>query len=200
MWDERYGTPEFAYGTEPNDWVRENAGRIRPGGRVLCLAAGEGRNAVFLAERGHPVTALDQSRVGMEKAARLARDSGVELTTVVADLAHHDLGRDSWAAITSVHAHMPVAIRTDLHRRVVEALAPGGLFILEAYTERQLDMPGRGGPPATQREMFMSLAGLREELAGLEFVVGREVDREVSEGRYHTGESAVVQVLARKPD
>jgi 2-polyprenyl-3-methyl-5-hydroxy-6-metoxy-1,4-benzoquinol methylase len=200
MWDERYGTSEFASGTEPNDWVRENAGRIQPGGRVLCLAAGEGRNAAFLAAKGHPVTAVDQSRVGMEKAARLARDAGVELTTVVADLAHHDLGRSAWAAITSVHAHMPVPVRQDLHRRVVEALAPGGLYILEAYTERQLDMPGRGGPPLTQREMFMSLAGLREELAGLEFVVGREVDREVSEGRYHTGESAVVQVLARKPD
>lgn len=200
MWDERYDTSEYAYGTEPNDWVRENAGRIRPGGPVLCLAAGEGRNAVFLAAKGHPVTAVDQSRVGMEKAARLARNSGIELTTVVADLAHHDLGQDSWAAITSVYAHMPVPVRRDLHRRVVGALVPGGLFILEAYTERQLDKPGRGGPPATQRELFMSLAALREELAGLELVVGQEVDRHVTEGRHHQGESAVVQVVARKPD
>jgi SAM-dependent methyltransferase len=200
MWDERYGASEFAYGTEPNDWVREQADRIRPGGPVLCLAAGEGRNAVFLAAKGHAVTAVDQSAVGVEKAAQLARDSGVEITTVVADLAHHDLGRNVWAAITSVYAHMPVAVRGDLHRRVVEALAPGGIFILEAYTERQLDMPGLGGPPATRREMFMSLAALREELMGLELVVGREVDRHVSEGRHHQGESAVVQVVARKPD
>lgn len=200
MWDDRYGKAEFAYGTEPNDWVREHAARIRPGGRVLCLAAGEGRNAVFLAGGGYPVTAVDQSRVGMEKAARLALNSGVELDTVVADLGDYDLGREAWAAITSIHAHMPVAVRGDLHRRVVEALIPGGIFILEAYTERQLGMPGVGGPPAAQRELFMSLADLRRELAGLEFLVGQEVDRHLSEGRHHRGESAVVQLVARKPE
>jgi hypothetical protein len=135
----------------------------------------------------------------MEKASRLASGSGVELTTVVADLANHDLGRSRWGAITSIYNHMPVTLRSDLHRRVAEALVPGGVFILEAYTERQLSMSGFGGPPPDMREMFMSVEGLRAELPGLDFVVARAVDRHVSEGRYHQGESAVVQLVARKP-
>ena len=68
-WDERYKAPGYYYGTEPNDFLREHCGAIRPRGAVLCLAEGEGRNAVFLAEQGYAVLAIDQSFVGLKKAA-----------------------------------------------------------------------------------------------------------------------------------
>ena len=73
MWDERYAGEGYFYGTEPNDFLREHAATIPSGGRVLCLAEGEGRNAVFLAERGFSVVALDQSAVGLRKALQLDR-------------------------------------------------------------------------------------------------------------------------------
>ena len=85
MWDERYASEDYAYGTEPNDFLREVAPRL-PVGKTLCLGEGEGRNAVFLAGLGHRVTALDGSRVGLEKARRLAADRGVAIVLISSDM------------------------------------------------------------------------------------------------------------------
>lgn len=195
MWNERYSDAFAAYGTEPNDFLREVADRL-PKGPVLCLAEGEGRNAVFLAERGHAVTAVDQSEVGLENAKKLAAERGVTIATEVADLAHYDLGDAKWAAIVSVWAHVPPAIRLPLHAACVRALRPGGAMVLEAYTPRQLERPGVGGPPVA--ELLMTPESLRDELAGLRFERCEEVDRDVQEGRYHRGPSTTVQTLAFK--
>lgn len=196
MWNERYAETFASYGTEPNDFLREVADRI-PDGPVLCLAEGEGRNAVFLAQKGHAVTAVDLSDVGLANAAKLAAERGVEITTVVADLAEYDLGEARWAGIVSIWAHVPPAVRTPLHAACVRALRPGGALVLEAYTPRQLERPGIGGPPSA--ELLMTPDALREELSGLRFDRCEEVDRDVAEGRYHQGPSTTVQVLAFKP-
>jgi SAM-dependent methyltransferase len=196
MWDQRYAEPGFAYGTEPNDFLREVASQLPPGSEVLCLAEGEGRNAVFLAAAGHRVHAVDQSAVGLAKAAELARARGTTITTEVADLADYALGAARWTAIVSIWAHVPAALRQQLHAALLPALRPGGLFILEAYTPKQLEFR-TGGPPTAA--LMMELASLRSELAGLELLVAREVERDVQEGAYHAGRSATVQVLARRP-
>lgn len=195
MWDERYDTADFVYGREPNAFLAAVSGMISPGD-VLCLAEGEGRNAVFLARQGHRVVAVDSSSVGLAKAQRLAQESGVRIETVVADLAHFPLEPGRWDAIVSIFCHLPPQVRRSLHRQAVQGLRPGGLFILEAYTPAQLALR-TGGPPS--EEMMMTLAALRDELAGLEFLQGRELERDVVEGRLHTGRGAVVQVVARKP-
>lgn len=195
-WNDRYSDRFNAYGTEPNDFLREVCEQI-PRGRVLCLAEGEGRNAVFLAQRGHAMTAIDRSEVGLTNAAQLAAERGVALETIVADLAEHDLGDGAWAGIVSIWAHMPSAVRAPLHAAVVSALQPGGVFVLEAYTPRQLERPGRGGPPVA--DLLMTPEALRAELAGLELLRCEEVDRDVDEGEFHRGPSTTVQVLARKP-
>lgn len=198
MWDQRYSEEGFAYGIEPNDFLKTEYSRIPEGGRVLCLAEGEGRNAVYLATQGYDVTAVDQSSVGLEKASKLAAENGVEISTLVTDLNDFDLGKDSWDGIVSISAHVPPPLRKKIHSQVVNALKKDGIFILEAYTERHLDMSGVGGPPPTAREMFMSLAELKSELDGLELIYGAEVDRIISEGKYHQGESAVVQFIGGK--
>jgi SAM-dependent methyltransferase len=195
MWDERYAEDGFAYGAEPNDFLVEVADRISPG-PVLCLAEGEGRNAVFLAGRGHQVTAVDLSSVGLAKAEALAASRGVSLTTRCADLAEIELEEGAWACIVSIWAHVPPPVRRRLHAQVVRALQPGGVLVLEAYTLDQLAY-GTGGPQVAPP--LMTLAGLREELDGLEFVIGREVVRDIHEGKYHHGMSATVQVLAKRP-
>ena len=195
MWNERYQGEDFVYGKEPNGFLCE-AIRGVPAGRVLCLAEGEGRNAVFLAERGHTVTAVDASAVGLEKAQRLAAERGVQITSEVADLAEFEIKRESWQTIVSIFCHVPPEIRTKLHRRVVAGLSPGGRFILEAYTPAQLDL-GTGGPPV--RELMMTLAELEKELAGLDFEHALETERDIVEGSLHTGTGAVVQIIAHKP-
>lgn len=194
MWDQRYNTDEFVYGTQPNDFLASVSGRI-PGGRVLCLAEGEGRNAVYLAQQGHQVLAVDKSAVGLAKAERLAAAGGVRIETRVVDLARFEFEPGSWDAVVSIFAHVPSILRRALHRGVVSGLRSGGVFVLEAYTPAQLLLK-TGGPP--DADMLMSLAGLREELAGLDFRHALELEREVVEGKLHTGRGAVVQVLAVK--
>jgi SAM-dependent methyltransferase len=195
FWNERYSEPGFAYGSEPNDFVRESAAHIPPG-PVLCLADGEGRNGVFLAGRGHDVTAVDLARVGLDKAEQLARERNVRLTTVCADLSIFQIAPASWSGIVSVWVHLPSDLRRRVHAACVAGLAPGGAFLIEAYAPRQLGM-GTGGP--TDPDRYVTLAALQSELRGLEFEVAREVEREIEEGRYHHGRSVTLQILARRP-
>ena len=198
MWDERYSGIEFAFGTEPNDFLRETFEQIPVGGHVLCLAEGEGRNAVFLAEQGFEVTAMDMSEVGLNKANKLAKDRGVAITTQVADLADYNFGQDKWDAIVSIWAHVPKTVRQYVHAQVGTALKPDGVFIVEAYTERQLETEAVGGPPASQRERFGALENFQNELVGLNEVIGVEKLRMVSEGKRHQRLSAVVQFVGKK--
>ena len=113
-------------------------------------------------------------------------------------LADYDLGCEVWDGIVSIAAHVPPLLRKELHAQVVSSLKSNGIFILEAYTEHHLEMDGVGGPPPLQKDLFMSLDKLVVELRGLEFIIGTEVERNISEGKYHQGESAVVQVVACK--
>jgi len=192
FWDERYRTEEYAYGREPNEFLRAEAHRIPPG-RVLCIAEGEGRNAVYLAGLGHQVTAVDFSVEGLRKTERLAREHDVTVATVQADLATYEPELDAFTGIVAIFAHLPALVRKHVHGWVPRALRPGGVLILEAYTPEQLAF-GTGGPrdPA----MLMTLAGLTEELAPLAIDLGRNVEREINEGAFHGGPSATVQVVA----
>jgi len=190
-WDERYALEGWAFGTEPNDFLRQEAHRIQPG-RVLCLGEGEGRNAVFLAENGYEVVGVDRSQVGMDKAQDLAQERDVFIETVVSSIEDFELAEGEWQGIISIFFHLPPEIRKRVNRSVAQGLAPGGILILEAYTPRQLEL-GTGGPP--HLDQLISLQALEEELEGLDFLVAQEVEREVHEGRMHTGRGSVVQVV-----
>ncbi len=194
MWDERYSAEGYAYGTTPNEFLAANVGRI-PKGKVLSLAEGEGRNAVFLARLGYSVTAVDASRVGLDKARKLAAENGVEIELIHADLATFDLGENQWDGIVSIFVPLPSALRKALHGKVVAALKPKGVFLLEAYTPEQIKH-GTGGGKSV--DIMQSAESLRSELAGLEFRHLLELEREVIEGVYHTGIGAVVQLIAAK--
>ncbi|MCU0274498.1 MAG: class I SAM-dependent methyltransferase [Acidimicrobiales bacterium] len=194
-WETRYATTEYFYGTEPNDFLRERLPAIAVG-RALCLAEGEGRNAVHVAAAGHETWSVDLTEAGVAKTRRLAAERGVRVEAISADLAHWDLGAATWDLVVSVFAHLPPPVRSDLHRRVVASLRPGGVFLLEAYTPDQIGR-GTGGPPVA--ELTMTLESLREELVGLEIHHGVELLREVVEGSGHTGTAAVVQLVAVKP-
>jgi SAM-dependent methyltransferase len=197
MWDERYSGREYFYGKEPNDFLREQISIVNPGERVLCLAEGEGRNAVFIAgvSANLHVVALDASATGLAKTKELAAERNVSVSTVHADLAEFDLGLEEWDVVVSIWCHLPSALRKQVHAAVVRALKPGGRLILEAYTPDQLKH-GTGGPKSV--DMLMQLNDLKSELAGLEVVIGRECERDIHEGQGHQGLSAVVQVVAKK--
>lgn len=195
MWDQRYSQKPFAYGREPNDFLAQAAVALPTGSDVLCLAEGQGRNAVFLATLGHNVVAVDLSRVGLQRAMEWAAENGVPLTTLVADLADFDMGEERWDGIVSIWCHLPPDLRRDVYRRCIRALRPGGILILEAYTPEQVEN-GTGGPP--NPEMMATLDELKQDLDGLEFLYAMETEREVHEGDLHNGWSAVVQIMAKK--
>ena len=194
MWDKRYSEPGYAYGTEPNGFLASVADCI-PRGRVLCLAEGEGRNAVYLAGLGYEVTAVDTSTVGLVKAEALAHERGVSIETVNADLADYPIEPGEWQGVVSIFCHLPPVVRAALHERCLRGLAPGGVFVLEGFTPRQLEL-GTGGPKS--RELLMELEIVRQELPGLRFEIAREVERDVGEGKYHNGIASVVQIIAVK--
>jgi SAM-dependent methyltransferase len=191
FWDKRYAAGDYVYGTFPNEFLAAVADQI-PAGPVLCLAEGEGRNAVHLARRGHTVTAVDQSVVGLMKAQK----NGVPLATVVADLAGFAIASGAWAGIVAIFMHLPPPLRATVLARAAAGLQPGGVFVMECYTPAQLAF-NTGGP--REIALLPTLALLRSELPGLEILHGRELERDILEGDGHTGRGAVVQIVARRP-
>jgi SAM-dependent methyltransferase len=194
MWDERYGKPEYAFGTSPNDFLASVASQI-PQGRILCLGEGEGRNAVYLASLGYEVVAVDQSAIGLAKAEKLAVDRGVQIQTVVADLAEFVIEPNAWQGVISIFCHLPSDLWQRVHQNAIGGLSPSGVFILEAYTPRQLEFK-TGGPGNV--DMLVSLEKVKSQLTGLDWQIAEERDREVIEGEYHNGMAAVVQILGEK--
>lgn len=196
FWNPRFAGEQYAYGDAPNDFLKEQAPRLAAGSRILSLGEGEGRNAVYLATLGHQLTAVDAAHTGLIKLLQRAAQRNLGITATLADLADYPIAPGSWDAIVSIFCHLPPGLRRQVLADCVTGLAPGGLFILEGYTPRQLGF-GTGGPK--DPELLLEPDTLRQELAGLELLHFAEVQREVIEGSLHTGMAAVLQIVARKP-
>ena len=193
MWNQRYAGDEFAYGTEPNSFLVQNAKILI--GPVLSLAEGEGRNAVFLASLGLDVLGVDGSEAGLAKAQKLAASRGLAIRTEVADLATYEPPANFFGAVVSISAHLPSDIRKRLHRLVERSLKPGGIMLLEAYTKAQVTR-NTGGPK--DPDMLMARVEIEKEFPNCETILSREIEREVIEGQFHTGLASVVQFIAKK--
>lgn len=194
-WDLRYSEEGFAYGTEPNDFLRRNLNQLPEKGRILCLAEGEGRNSVFLAKHGYDVVAIDSSAVGLQKAEELAKKEHVQITTVVADLADFTIEEKSYDAVISIFCHLPPSLRQKVYSQVVRGLRKDGILLLEGYTPAQLEN-NTGGPPS--KELMLTLEIVKNDFQSLNILHGVETEREIMEGRLHTGLGAVVQLIAKK--
>ena len=193
MWNQRYSGDEFAYGTEPNSFLSQNASILTS--PVLSLAEGEGRNAVYLASLGLAVLGVDGSEVGLAKAQKLATSKGVSIETEVVDLATYEPPENYFGSVVSISAHVPSTIRRRLHGFVERSLKPGGILLLEAYTKAQIAR-GTGGPK--DPDMLMAREDLEKEFLNCDVILSQEIEREVVEGAYHTGLASVVQFIARK--
>lgn len=199
FWNERYSAESYAYGTEPNRFFREKLDEYNLQGRVLFPAEGEGRNAVWAAQQGIEAVAFDISNEGRNKALQLAGQKGVNIQYEVGDFLQMDLG--TFDAIVLIYAHFPQPLRTQLHARFVEALRPGGLIILEAFSINNLPYreknPSIGGPPVP--EMLFSLEDISREFNDLEALELEEKEVELSEGQFHIGTGKVIRYVGRKP-
>jgi len=193
MWNERYAVDEYIYGTEPNTFLVEHAQILA--GPVLSLAEGEGRNAVYLASLGLSVTGVDGSGVALAKAQNLAKSRGVEIRTIVSDLGVFEPEPSSYGSVISISAHLPSNIRKVLYPRIERCLKDGGIVLLEAYSEAQLERT-TGGPKDV--DMLMTKMKVEREFSNCEIILLSEIERDVTEGTFHKGLASVVQFIGRK--
>ena len=194
FWDQRFSTNDYAYGKQPNDFLKESVHYIT-GKKVLCLAEGEGRNAVYLATQGYDVTLVDFSSVALSKAQTFAIEQNVKITTVHSDLLEYEIAENSWDAIIMIFAHLPPITRKRVHSHCVNKKKKNGILIVEGYTQSQLNN-NTGGPKDEQ--LLYTSSMFADELLGLSFVILHEVEREISEGIYHNGKSNTLQFIGMK--
>ncbi len=195
-WNQRFSQADFLFGRAPNAYLVASAQHLPRSGRVLCVADGEGRNSVWLAQQGLQVDAFDIAEAGVAKARALAAEAGVQVHHEVADVDQYPWPADSFDAVVAVFVQFAdPAQRTRLFQHMVQALKPGGLLLLHGYTPKQLDYK-TGGPPFVSHLYTEDL--LREAFAALDLVELRSYEADISEGTGHHGRSALIGLLARK--
>src|SRR5438105_13182551 len=137
-WDDRYSSSEFAYGEEPNNYLKEQLINI-PVGKILFPAEGEGRNAVYAATLGWQVFAFDQSTEGKKKAMQLAKKNNVEINYEVGEFQSLNYEAAQFDAMALIYAHFPADVKSGYHKTLITYLRPGGVVIFEAFSKKHLD-------------------------------------------------------------
>jgi SAM-dependent methyltransferase len=196
-WQARFATPDYAFGKEPNDYLKSCQGLLPRHGRALAVADGEGRNGVWLAEHGLEVVSLDFSPAAQSKARALAAERAVTVSFVQADVHAFDYPHAAFDLVVEIFAQFsPPAERAIKWRGMRRSLKSGGLLIIQGYTPKQLQY-GTGGPK--QVEKLYTRAMLEQEFGDFHDVKIIEEEREMREGASHAGMSAIIGLTAVKP-
>ncbi len=200
FWDERYSKDGFAFGAEPNAFLASQGRYLKPGLLALVPGDGQGRNGVWLAERGLSVHTVDVSPLGVTKALELAKTRGVAINAEIADLLSWHWPSGRYDIVAALYLHFLDADRPSMHRAMLNALKPGGLLILEAFREEQLEFQrahNSGGPKTA--DMLYSKTKLAADFAGASPLLLEEALVELNEGHRHKGKAAIVRAIIQKP-
>lgn len=194
-WDQSFSNSEYIYGKEPNIFIQKMSDIIPTNAHIACLAEGEGRNAVYLAEQGHEVVAYDQSQVGLKKAQKLAEQRGVQIQTNLMDLTKEHLPEGHFDASILVFGHVSKNDQTFLFENMFKSVKSGGLIIFEVYSKRQIEY--KTGGPGNVEALYDAgqLLKVAEQYEVLHFYYG---EAERFEGINHTGLCHIIQVAVRK--
>jgi len=195
MWDERFSEVVPVYGEQPNQFLREQASRLKAGMKVLVPADGYGRNGVWLAKQGLQVHTVDLSPVGVERARKLARAAGVDMIIELADLSAWNWPVDEFDAAASIFLHLLPDVRPKIHSNILRAVKRGGLVLLEAFTPAQL-RHSSGGPK--QVELLYTAEISRQDFAQAAPLLLEEKETVLDEGHMHRGTVAVVRAVFQR--
>lgn len=197
QWNTRYGASDaFLFGDEPNAFLRSQSALLRPGMRALAVADGEARNGVWLAERGVEVVSIDVSEAAQEKAARLAKDRGVELELRIVDALDWDWPLEEFDLVVGIFIQFAgPEDRQRLFSGMKRALKKGGLLLLEGYRPEQIAY-GTGGPAAVENLYTEDM--LREAFSDLRILRLDGYDAIIREGSAHSGMSALIDLVAQR--
>jgi SAM-dependent methyltransferase len=196
IWDEKFANDEYLYGTEPNQFVKNESHRFAPDSKIVCLAEGEGRNGVYLAEHGHKVTCVDTSIEALKKAARLARDKNVTLHFSHTDIFEYSPNKRFDAAVCTF-LHLPFDELKRFCVKLHSILDDGGLLVGQCFTKNQLNKSS-GGPKDPNLLYDVATLGKVFKTAGFEILKLDEKDEELYEGDGHIGVASVVGIVAKK--
>lgn len=195
FWDLRYSEPGFAYGMEPNTFFVEVLDSFSPG-RLLLPGEGEGRNAIYAAGNGWKVCAFDQSIVARDKALEWAASMDLQFDYRQINLEEFNCIKPVFDLIALIYIHMLPETRFQFHSQLSACLKPGGKIIMECFHKNQLSY-GTGGPPI--EELLYHEDDIRADFIDLAIELCEERVLDISEGKYHSGQSSVVRLIANKP-
>jgi len=198
-WDDRYSNSEFAYGEQPNNYLKEQLEKLSVG-KILFPAEGEGRNAVFAARLGWTVSAFDISIEGKKKALGLAETNNVTIDYQIGELPALNYSSEQFDVIALIYAHFPADVKSLFHTTLDKYLRKNGLVIFEAFSKRHIDYISRnekvGGPKDIA--MLFSIDELRSDFENYEIIELIETEIELNEGLFHNGKGSVIRFVGRK--
>ena len=194
FWEQRYSEKGWAYGTEPSLFLSAQGPRLKRGMKALVAGDGEGRNGVWLAQQGLDVLSVDYSAAGLRKARELAIAKGTRLNTECVDLTQWPWPVATFDVLVSIYLHFMPQVRPAMHRAMLQALKPGGVLILEAFSKNQSQYKS-GGPP--QAAMYSS-GELRADFSEAQIETLDETVADLNEGKYHIGPGAVLRLVLTK--
>jgi cyclopropane fatty-acyl-phospholipid synthase-like methyltransferase len=195
-WNARYSTDDYLFGTAPSRFLSEHVHLLTAGDTALCIADGEGRNSVFMAEQGLNVTAWDASPVALDKARKLAESRGVTV-----DFRQETAERFDWTAwqydiVCGIFFQFAgPALRRQVFDGMIAATRPGGLILIHGYTPKQIEF-GTGGPGVVENLYTAEI--LTDAFSAHEIVELRDYEAEISEGSGHEGMSALTDLVVRR--
>lgn len=198
-WNERFRSTEFAYGKEPNNYLKEELEKLPPG-KILFPAEGEGRNAVFAAKLGWIVSAFDISIEGKNKALRHAENNKVTIEYQLGELEKLDYKPGQFDVIALIYAHFPPAIKSSYHKMLDKFLRKNGFIIFEAFSKKHIDFIAKnekvGGPKDIA--MLFSLEEIKSDFSNYEIIELAEKEIDLNEGSFHNGTGSVIRFVGRK--
>jgi 2-polyprenyl-3-methyl-5-hydroxy-6-metoxy-1,4-benzoquinol methylase len=198
-WNERYSSDEFAYGIQPNNYLKEQLEKLNPK-NILFPAEGEGRNAVFAAKLGWKVSAFDISEEGKNKALQLAKDNDIQLDYQVGELETLDFHTEQFSAIALIYAHFPADIKSSIHKMLDQYLRKGGIIIFEAFSKNHLEYVLKnekvGGPKDI--DSLFSMDEIKSDFENYEILELEETEIELNEGLFHNGTGSVIRFVGKK--
>ncbi|MFN1215937.1 class I SAM-dependent methyltransferase [Chryseobacterium kwangjuense] len=198
-WNDRYSSQEFAYGTEPNNYLKEQLEKLEPGS-ILFPAEGEGRNAIFAATKGWNVSAFDISSEGKNKALQLAEQHQVTIDYQVGELETLDFQMEQFDAIALIYAHFPADIKSSIHQMLDRYLRKGGFIIFEAFSKKNLEYVTKNekvGGPKDIGSLF-SVEEIKADFPDYKVIELKEMEIELNEGLFHNGTGSVIRFTGQK--
>jgi cyclopropane fatty-acyl-phospholipid synthase-like methyltransferase len=193
FWNNKFSKVDYFYGTKPNEFLASKIDLIKDKKTLLCLGEGEGRNAIFFAQNGLKITAIDASDVGLAKLESKSKEENLEITTIFMDLNHWE-AKEKYDVIMASYLHMYNNEREELFKKVENSLNKGGYFIGEFFSKKQLSYES-GGPK--DLDLLYSTEDFSRSFLNCEKNVTEEIVT-LDEGIGHKGEACVIRVVIKK--